>query len=185
MRGTTDPYFDWLCILTGIDYRVPGRNYGKLAQTLHSMEFRAKLPADTNRGMDGMQLRVEFMQLHGPYGSATNRGACTMFEFLIALARRMAFLMYGNSGRHQTEYYFWILLRNLRLTKLTDDHWDYMNGDFYVEDAVYRLQNRLYDRNGNGGLYPLRGRCQDQRNVEIWYQMQSWLSENCEIDLSI
>lgn len=185
MRSTADPYFDWLCILTGIDYRVPGRNYGTLARVLHSMEFRAKLPADSNRGMDGMQLRVEFMQMHGPYGSATNRGPCTMLELLIALARRMSFLMYGNNNRHRTEYYFWMLLNNLRLTKLTDDRWEYLNGDFYVEDAVGRLLNRFYDPNGEGGLYPLRHPSCDQREVEIWYQMQAWLGENCEIDLSI
>lgn len=185
MRGTTDPYFDWLCILIGIDERTTNRNYGMLARTLHSMEFRAKLPADTNRGMDGMQLRVEFLELHGPFGSSTNRGPCTMLEFFIGLARRMSFLMSGNAGRHRTEYYFWRLMDNLRLSKLTDDKWYYLNGEFFTEDAIWRVLNRQFERDGSGGIFPLKKSMQDQRTVEFWYQMQAWIGENCEIDLSI
>ena len=185
MRGTSDPYFNWLCILIGIDDRTGGRNYSKLAMALHSMEFRAKLFADKNRGMDGIQLRVEFMQLYGDNGSSTNRGPCTMLEFFVALARQMSFLMYTNPNNHHTEYYFWKMMGNLGLNKLTNDRWDYLNGDFYVEDAIWRVQNRLYDRNGDGGIFPLRHPNSDQRNVEVWYQMHNWLSENCEIDVSI
>lgn len=185
MRSTTDPYFDWLCILIGIDQRTNGRNYGTLARDLHSIEFRAKLPADKNRGMDGMQLRVDFMQQHGAFGSATNRGPCTMLEFFVALARRMSFLMCGNDSQHHTEYYFWVMMRNLGLIKLTDDKWNYLNGDFFCEEAVWRVLNRQYDPDGNGGIFPLRKYSEDQRSVEFWYQMQAWLGENCEIDLGI
>lgn len=185
MRGTSDPYYNWLCILIGIDQRTSGRNYGILAQTLHSMEFRAKLSADKNRGMDGMQLRVNFMQQHGPYGSSTNRGPCTMLEFFIAMAKRMSFLMNGNDSCHHSEYYFWVMMRNLGLTKLTDDKWNYLNGDFYVEEAIWRVLNRQYDSDGSGGIFPLRRPKEDQRGVEFWYQMQGWLSENCEVPLDI
>lgn len=185
MRGTSDPYYDWLCILIGINSGPVSRNYGMLAQALHSMEFRAKLPADKNRGMDGMQLRVEFMQQHGPQGSATNRGPCTMLEFFVALAKRMSFLMNGNTGRHHTEYYFWKMMENLGLSSVTDDRWYFTNGDFFVEDAVWRVQNREYDYSGKGGIFPLKHPREDQRCVEIWYQMQAWLGENCEIDVSI
>ena len=186
MRGNMDdPYFNWLCILIGINDRTSGRNYGTLARALHGIEFRAKIPADKNRGMDGMQLRVEFMQAHGSLGSATNRGACTMLEFFIAIARRMSFLMYGNNNMHRTAYYFWRIMANLNLLKLDNDKWDYLNGDFFVGDAVWRVQNRDFDYNGNGGMFPLRCPKEDQREVEFWYQMQAWLGENCEISLDI
>ena len=185
MRGTNDPYFDWLCILIGIDSRTSGRNYENLARSLHSVEFRAKIPADKNRSMDGMQLRVDFMQSHGPYGSSSNRGPCTMLEFFVAMAKRMSFLMNGNYSRHRTEYYFWTIMDNLRLTKLSDDKWEYLNGDFFIEDAMWRVINRQFDYNGAGGIFPLKNPREDQRDVEFWYQMQAWLGENCEIDLSI
>lgn len=185
MRGTTDPYFDWLCILTGIDHRIQGRNYGNLAQALHQQAFRAKIHIDSNLGMDGMQLRVEFMQRNGPLGSSSNRGPCTMLEFLIALARHMSFMMSGNKSGHHTEYYFWTLIRNMGLDKLTDDRWEYLNGDFHVEDTVWRILSRNFDSDGSGGIFPLKYPKEDQRRVEFWYQMHAWLSEHCEIDLSI
>lgn len=162
---------------------IKNRNYFELARALHMYEFRAKLPADKNRGMDGMQLRVEFMQRHGEYGSATNRGGCTILELLVAIARRMSFLMHGNSSDHRTAYYFWVLIRNLGLEKLTDENWYSSSGDFFVEDAVWRITDRQYDRNGKGGLFPLKHPMEDQRGVEIWYQMHAWLGENSDIDL--
>ena len=108
-----------------------------------------------------------------------------MLEFFIALAKRMSFLMNGNDSKHHSEYYFWSMMRNLGLTKLTDDNWHYLNGDFFIEDAIYRIQERLFEQNGNGGIFPLKHANGDQRCTEIWYQMQAWLSENCEIDLGI
>lgn len=174
-----DPYFDWLCMITG------NRNYIELARALHEAEFRAKLPADKNRSMDGMQLRVEFMQKHGEFGSATNRHGCTMLELLISIARRMSFLMHGNRSDHRSGYYFYVLLRNLGIDKCTDENWNFVNGEFFVEDAIWRVVNRQYERNGKGGLFPLRHAMEDQRGVEIWYQMHAWLGENSDIDLEI
>lgn len=184
MRGAIDPYFNWLCILIGIDSRTSERDYGTLAWALYQVEFQAKLPADKNRGMDGMQLRVEFIQQYGPYESII-RGPCTMLEFFIALAKRMSFLMSENPSKHHTEYYFWKMMENLRLTKLTDDKWDYLNGDFFIEDMTWRVLNRQYDADGSGGIFPLRYPREDQRRVDFWYQMQNWLVENCEIELEI
>lgn len=179
MRSGADPYFDWLCIT------INNRDYIELARALHSREFRAKLPSDQNRGMDGMQLRVEFMEKHGALGSSTNRGPCTMLEFLIGIAKHMSFLMYGNSSDHRTAYYFWVLIKNIGLYHCTDEAWYSIDGMFYVEDAVDRILNRQYDWTGKGGLFPLRNPQEDQRGVEIWYQMHSWLGENSELDLDM
>ena len=179
MRSERDPYFNWLCIT------INNRNYIELAWALHLTKFQAKLPSDQNRGMDGMHLRVEFMERHGALGSSTNRGPCTMLEFLIGIAKNMSFLMYGNSSDHRTAYYFWVLIRNLGLDKCRDDKWFDINGDFFVEDAVHRILDRQYEPNGRGGLFPLRRPPQDQRQVEIWYQMHAWLNENSELDLDI
>ena len=179
MRSSKDPYFDWLCIM------INNRNYTELVRYLHQTEFRARLPADQNRGMDGMHLRVDFMERHGAFGSATNRGPCTMLEFLIGVAKHMSFLMHGNESDHRTAYYFWVLIRNLGLDKCTDENWHAVNGEFYADDAIDRVLNRQYDRNGKGGLFPLKHSTQDQRKVEIWYQMHAWLGENSEICLDI
>ena len=108
---------------------------------------------DQNRGGDGLQLRVDFIREHGPWGSSTNRGPCTMLEFLIALSKRMSFLMYGEDHGYAA-YYFWKLIDNLGLSKVTDDRWDYVNGAFFVEDAVWRINERIMNTDGSGGLFP-------------------------------
>ena len=177
MRGTRDPYFDWLCITIGLNKNLANRNYTELITALHSAQFNPLMDIDRNRGTDGLQLRVDFMNEHGPWGSATNRGPCSFLEFLIGLSRRMSFLMYGEGNHTQTEFYFWKLIDNLGLNKASDDRWNYINGEFYVEDAVWRVNSRTYDYNGNGGLFPLRNPKVDQRGTEIWYQMNEWLLE--------
>lgn len=178
---TNDPYFDWLCILVGLNDRNPKRNYRQMISLLHQMEFRPLIEMDSNRGADGLQLRVEFMSEHGPWGSATNRGPCTFLEFLVALCKRMSFLTHGEGNRGQTEYYFWRIIDNLGLSKVTDDRWDYVNGQFFVEDAVWRVNKRLIEADGSGGLFPLRHPSHNQKNVEIWYQMNAWLMENSSV----
>ena len=178
---TYDPYFDWLCILIGVNRNIPGRNYMELILSMHGCEFRPKVAMDQNRGADGLQLRVDFMNEHGAFGSATNRGPCTFLEFLIGLAKRMSFLMHGEGDHSHTEFYFWALVDNLGLSKVNDDNWYNANGEFFLEDAVWRVNERQYLYNGAGGLFPIRNAQRDQRTVEIWYQMNAWLMENSNV----
>lgn len=176
---TSDPYLNWLGMLIGCDRQR--FVYSEMVKALHGREFCPKLRMDSNRAGDGLQLRVDFQNEHGPWGSSTNRGPCSFLEFLIGLARRMSFLMYGEGCHHHTEFYFWELIRNLGLNRCTDDMWFQTNGDFFVEDAVYRVNNRMFSKDGSGGLFPLRQYVKDQRSVEIWYQMNAWLMENSEV----
>lgn len=173
-----DPYFDWLCILTGGKTAHVG--YSELLDCLHEKVFRPKMAMDINRGNDGLQLRVDFQNEHGPWGSSTNRGPCSYLELLIGLAKRMSFLMHGEENGY-TEFYFWRLIANLDLIKCTDTRWNSMNGEFFVDDAVYRINERCFCADGSGGLFPLRRYERDQRGVEFWYQMQAWLMENSDI----
>lgn len=182
-RRTGDPYFDWLCMKIGVDNQNPKRNYGQMVKMLHGIDYTPILSMDENRANDGIQLRVEFMNAHGPYGSSTNRGPCTLLEFLVALAMKMNFLMGEEDNQHHTEWYFWRMIRHLGLRKYTDDFWFSCNGEFFVEDAADRVINRKYEANGDGGLFPLRGYYGDQRTIETWQQMQYWLGENSDIDL--
>jgi hypothetical protein len=150
---------------------------------LHGINYIPIMKIDENRGNDGLQLRVDFMNIHGAYGSSTNRGPCTMLEFLVALASKMNFLVGEEDDPRRTEWYFWRLIRNLGLRKLTDENWDLRHGEFFVEDAVDRVLNRHYESDGSGGLFPLNCPFQDQRQVEIWNQMHAWLCENADLNL--
>ena len=173
-----DPYFEWLCILVGGN--TSHRGYSELLNCLHERTFRPKMAMDANRGNDGLQLRVDFQREHGPWGSSTNRGPCSYLEFIVGLAKRMSFLMYGEDNSY-TEFYFWKIIDNLGLIRCTDPKWESANGEFFVDDAVYRINERCYSADGSGGLFPLRRYERDQRAVEIWYQMQSWLLENSDV----
>lgn len=181
-EANNDPYFQWLCKKTEIPSRRP---YKRLASELHTLIFQpgSAIETDANRANDGLQLRVAFMERYGVKGSSANRGPCTMLEFLIGLAGRMAFIMGEEGNPLHTSYYFWRMIENLRLVKLSDDRFDELNGDFFVQEAVDRVLYRTYDSNGNGGLFPLRHSDKDQRTVEIWYQMQEWLLESGDVEI--
>lgn len=182
-QGDHDPYFQWLCKRVGIG--KPDKPYIKLALELHWMIFKPHGPfeTDSNRANDGLQQRVIFLDRYGQLGSdSMSRGPCTMLEFLIGLSQRMSFIMGTEENDLHTAHYFWKLIENLRLNKLTDDRYYELHGDFFVQEAVDRVLFRTYDRNGFGGLFPLKRCMNDQRKVEIWYQMQSWLMESVEFE---
>lgn len=71
---------------------------------------------------------------------------------------------------------FWHLMDNVGL-RISD--WDYeerrMHG--YVDQVLQALNNRTYDKDGRGGLFPLHDPGVDQTKVEIWYQMNYYLLE--------
>lgn len=179
---TNDPYFQWLCKKVAIPEKRP---YLRLAEELHRMIFRPgdAIETDRNRANDGLQLRVDFMGRYGERGSSGNRGPCTMLEFLIGLARRMAFIMGTADNNLHTSHYFWAMIDNLRLGRLPDERYEELNGDFHVQDAVDRVLFRTYDWDGNGGLFPLKHCRHDQRKTEIWYQMQAWLLESGDVEM--
>ena len=45
-----------------------------------------------------------------------------------------------------------------------------------------KIIDRGYSRRGVGGLFPLKYSKNDQRKVELWYQMHSYLIENYYVD---
>ena len=182
VQGMNDPYFQWLCRRVGIPER---KKYLRMAEELHCLIFRPgdTIDTDKNRANDGLQLRVEFMERYGLIGSSANRGPCTMFEFLIGLAKRMSYVMGTDKNDLHTAHYFWAMIENLRLGKLTDDRYEELNGEFFVNEAVERVLFRNYEWDGSGGLFPLKHCRHDQRKTEIWYQMQNWLLESGDVEL--
>ena len=181
-EAESDPYFQWLCRMIDIPARKP---YLKLAKELHGLIFlpQSAVETDANRANDGLQLRVDFMERYGARGSSANRGPCTMLEFLIGLAKRMEFIMDEEGNQLNTSHYFWQMIKNLRLIRMDDERFDSGNGEFFVQEAVDRVLFRTYEKDGSGGLFPLRHPNGDQRTVEIWYQMNQGLVEFSEFEI--
>lgn len=170
-------YFHWLCELVGIENQ--DKSYWMLAKDLNKLAFIPLIDRDENRAMDGLDLRDQFLDCELYPESAKIEGECSVFEMIIALAQRMDFQTSGvdSNNRNKTAYWFWEMMDNLNLTVLDDESYDDYIGRERVEEIVDVFVNREYDFNGVGGLFPLRYAEEDQRKVEIWYQMSAYLYE--------
>jgi hypothetical protein len=164
-----DPYFIWLYSQVGdIKDRNRSRTYWNLLAQLHSIEFVWLVPNDDNRAEDGRALREEWANEYGISLTSSSRSrGCSFFEMLIALSRRAAFEADGHA-----ETWFWHFINNLGLSKYTDR---YPYNEAEVDARIHTVNYREYDRNGRGGLFPMRYAYKDQRHVEIWYQMNAYL----------
>lgn len=169
-------YFQWLYAqVASIRLKNPTRTHWSLAKQLYTTEFFGELPNDENRVYEGKELRLEFLELNptvSPDSVWLEEGA-SFLEMLIALSRRLSFA----DERASAVEWFWRLMNNLNLGNLSDANYDSPGIPEAVNHVLQTLNNRSYDYNGRGGLFPLRETDIDQRHVEIWYQMQYYLIE--------
>lgn len=129
--------------------------------------------------MDGIDLREEFLDRHPslPYDRNWMDLDCSMLEMLIALATRADFhtddgLIDGGVGG-----WFWKLMDNVRLSRYTDRVCN-ERGLEEIDRILETINDRTYNSNGRGGLFPLRRPREDQTKVELWYQLSAYLLEN-------
>lgn len=169
MSGGTldDRYLSWLYAeVADVGDRAASRAYRTLFKELFSTEFIWTLPHDENRAVDGLALRDEWMSQTGI--SADPRWlslGCSFLEMLIALCRRIAF----DTGDTPAQW-FWHILENLGL--------DSSSSTEEIVLVASGVMDRMYNRNGHGGLFPLQRASKDQRRVEIWYQFHEYLLQN-------
>lgn len=163
-------YYYWLFNLVN----EKRSDHSALISWLYEKEFKWFVPNDDNRSKDGISLREEFANKsnRSEFSQYLN-GPCTMLEMLIALAERMDYTLFDPRYGNELNRWFWVLIDNLNLSLVLDSEGLKRN-----EMILNRLLNRTYLPNGNGGLFPLKNPREDQRVVEIWYQMQFWISEN-------
>lgn len=165
-------YLTWLYgLVANVRTRSSSRTYWELFRQLLCTEFAWVVPNDDNRADDGRELRREWFAETGIEADQEwlNLG-CSFLEMLIGLSRRMEFETTGAA-----KDWFWHLIGNLGLLGFNDRS-NFKPED--VEDITSAVIWRTYDRNGNGGLFPLRRSRKDQRRVEIWYQLSEYLLQN-------
>lgn len=173
-----DVYLTWLYSHIGsVQNTNPANNHWELLKVLYTTAFSGHVPNDDNRAADGKELRIEFLQttdypLYDPYGSWFDLD-CSMFEMILALSRRAAF---DDEASGSPVEWFWRMLHNLELDGYTDDIFE-ISIQEEVEEVLDRLNRRTYSRDGSGGLFPLHQANEDQRTVELWTQMQTYLLE--------
>lgn len=169
-------YIKWLYRqVASIRYTNPARTYWSLIRHLFTKEYVWLVPNDDNRMEDGRDLRNEFIRDcdvdPGPQWMGIG---CSMLEMLIGLSRRLAFEAEGESRG-----WFWEMLENLDLRHYTDAYYEEADRDQVecVEEILDGVIWRTFEPNGRGGLFPLKYPEDDQRYVEIWYQLSYYLLE--------
>lgn len=150
----------------------PNREFWGLLTVMFQTQFAAPNPNDDNRMVDGKDLRTEFCYAqHIRVGSLADLGPASFLEVLIGLSKRMTF----NAGRTSAPGWAWILLSNLGLHRMYDPL--SRAKARRVNDILEQCIWRQYAPDGRGGFFPLRDPREDQRNVEIWYQMSAYIAE--------
>jgi hypothetical protein len=175
-----EEYIEWLYgFVASVRNRNPARSYWQLFRKLYRTRFEWYVHNDDNRAEDGIELRHHFIDQsdHDEVPHQWMTEECTMLEMLIALSRRAAFESTGALGD-----WFWRMLDNLGIRGATDEIWSGIV-ERTVEDALERVNRRTYEPDGVGGLFPLRNARTDQRQLELWAQLSSYILEERFVDL--
>lgn len=167
--GTPDDrYLSWLYSQVAVvRTRKSSKTYWGLLRQLYSTPFVWSVPNDENRSIDGLCLRQEWGGEEDEEWLAMD---CSFLEMLIALSRRAEF-----QSEESADHWFWRILDNLGFT-------DYNDREGVADDLVavrLRVVNqRLYEPDGYGGMFPMRDTPHDQRYVEIWYQLCEYILQD-------
>lgn len=153
--------------------QAPSKSFRNLTHILYTTEFLWIVPNDDNRIEDGKSLRHEFvsdMELTPCRADHMwfNLG-CSMLELLVVLSRRLEFEI-----GEPIEDAFMELLDNLGLAGL-NDQCDIPEEE--VREILHNVIWRTYHEDGVGGLFPLDNPQEDQRKVELWYQLSAYILE--------
>lgn len=167
-------YFEWLYAqVCSVKLKNPARTYWSLFKVLFEYEFYWIIPNDDNRCEDGKDLRYDFLRELGKDPADVDPHwldeGCSMLELLIGLAKRLVF-----ETNAELAEWFWELVENLDLRKYNDSVYIPRQR---IEGVLDRVIYRTYRRNGHGGLFPLTRTRYDQREVELWYQLNAYLLE--------
>lgn len=163
-------YYAWL----KSQIHIPNeKTYDELFERMHNVEFVWTVPNDDNRVQDALDLRSQFANGHV---NAMELGGATFLEVLVALSRRVAFI---SGGIGEPPQWAWELMKNLRLHRAADP----MNKEKQdkVDHILHDVIWRTYREDGLGGFFPLQNPDRDQRQVEIWYQMNAYVNEMSDL----
>lgn len=174
-----DNYFEWLYQqVASINIQNPAQTYWSLLREFHGKEFVWIVPNDDNRVEDGRDLRYQFLnEIHGYERHQVDPEwiglGCSFLEMLIGVARRLAFEIDG-----EVSEWFWHLIENIGLTECNDSWYnDHNNPHRRIAKTMNKVIWRRYQSTGEGGLFPLQNPDTDQREVEIWVQLNLYIME--------
>lgn len=164
-----EAYLHWLCFQVG---SVDGKTHSRMLEQLFFKEFVWIVPNDDNRAEDGRDLRMDFL---GPERQEIDPDftgvGCCMLELFVALSRRAC---NQDLNENSCQEWFWHLIKNADLYRFDDTKRPFEDT---VDEILDRIIWRRYGPDGQGGIFPLKYPKQDQREVELWYQLSAYLLE--------
>ena len=159
----------------------PRGEFHILFDYLHDTRFEWVLDRDEGRASDGRRLRERFAweaDIPMPLGSLD--WPCSFLEFVAGLAYAIEDrIMYDPDTPEGPLDWFWMLMHNMELDHCTDS-WMRALGPIAernVSDKVEFVMYRKYGYSGRGGLFPLENPRRDQRDTEIWMQLNEYCEE--------
>lgn len=179
----TESYFNWLKSDTFL-LKSEQRQYEGVLRVLHDIPFTWLIHADDNRSGDAVTFRqYEFLdefQLPGDTNQIAlgqwATAAPSVLEVLLACARRWYYYFGGQS----VPYYFSHMFRNMGFNLYPGRQLSPQQ-QAEIRERVDIWLTRRFNANGFGSPWPLnRGfnAVEDQRNVDIWGQMNAYSAEH-------
>lgn len=150
--------------------------YGKLFERLHQIKFYTRIARDRNRMADGEDLRADYCEtMHDERSiSRLKDHWCSVLEMMLGLSIRVDNELIGDPSVEHPEAFLMQMVHNLGLLK-------FRKKGFPMDDVrpiIERWLDRDFDYSGEGSPFPLKNADRDQRNVEIWDQMNAYVYEN-------
>ena len=169
-------YMEWLCN----KMRFDKKRYYKLIKHLHSVPFEASrsVSKDFNRIDDGLYQRRYFFMSCGLLGADFDV-PCSVFEVLSALSVRMSsdYLGFDSDGYENVDIIFAFFLKNLGLLEYENDVFN-EEIEEEIDEKIDIFMYRWYKNDGIGSLFPLKRPKKGYNEMEIWDQMNVFLTEN-------
>lgn len=156
------------------------KKYRKIFEVLHDIDYIYVMERDKNRLSDGLGLRRDFENaIHDRYPHLVDEfhnRRCSVMEMLVALAIRVdtSILCDPMSGEETPYKFFMEMIENLRLDQFKGMHFD-AHG---VRLIISLWMRRNFKPNGEGSPFPVKNDDRDQRKLETWDQVNSYISEN-------
>lgn len=175
----SEPYTNWLI------GHIEGFKKGELNYTYEHSQMLIKLlytpfdiikmKRDEDRIKDGLYLRECYISEFKTEKEEAFENDCSVLEVLVALAIRMEndILSSAKYGP-RAHVWFWMMIQTMHLDDVKNEDFD----EEKVVKIVVKMMERKYEKDGNGGLFFIPECQKDMRKIDIWHQMNDWVSEN-------
>lgn len=177
MEPLDERYFVWLySLVADPGIHEPDLTYWGLLRELHARQFVWFVSRDDNRAEDGKELRLAFLRHEEMSRDSVDHRwveyGCSFLELMVAMSGRLQQQLDPDSS---LAYWFWeVLMANIGLRHCTDGV-GFESCD--IDETVNRVIFRQYESDGTGGFFPLQYPQEDQRGVELWYQLSAYVIE--------